>query len=238
MKRRIGVMIPSTNTTVEADFALAARGAYTVHGQRMWLSTDGPSDFGRMNRDAESGAKYLGSAKVDVVAYGCVMGSVTGGPAADQALLATITREAHAPAVAVMPASLEALRSLGAKRISVATPYGEQTNRTLKAYLEGQGFEVLGIAGEPTAAASGAQGINDQAPESVAKFAPGACAPEADALFCACTAWRSFEVTDVLEMRTGRPVVTANGALLWATMRALGVREPIRGFGKLLAGIA
>jgi maleate isomerase len=234
VRRRIGVMIPSTNTTVEADFGLAAGGAFTVHGQRLWLAADGPADFERMNREAESGAKYLGTAKVDVVAYGCVMGSVTGGPAADKAMLAMIEREAHAPAVAVMPASLEALRSFGAKRISVATPYGESTNKTLKAYLEGQGFEVLSIAGEPRAAAAGAQGVNDQPPESVEKFASQACAPEADALFCACTAWRSLEVAEKIEKKIGKPVVTANGALLWATLRAVGEKQPVRGYGRLL----
>lgn len=238
MRRRVGVMIPSTNTTVEADFSLVSRGGFTVHGQRLWLTADGPADFERMNREVESGARYLGTAKVDVVAYGCVMGSVTGGPAADKAMLATITRESGAPAVATIPASLEALRSFGAKRISVATPYGESTNKTLKAYLEAQGFEVLSIAGEPCAAAAGAQGVNDQSPESVEKFAADVWAREADALYCACTAWRSLEVAEALEKHTGKPVVTANGALLWAAMRALGEKQPIRGFGRLLEGLS
>jgi hypothetical protein len=40
MRRRIGVMIPSTNTTVEADFSLISRGGFTVHGQRLWLTAD------------------------------------------------------------------------------------------------------------------------------------------------------------------------------------------------------
>jgi maleate isomerase len=240
MRRRIGLMIPSTNTTCEADFNLAAPREFTVHGQRLWLSegSSGPEAFERMNRDVETGAKYLATARMDVVAYGCVMGSVTGGPEADKAILSLIERETGVPAVATMPASLEALRALGAKRISVATPYSEERNESLKAYLEARGFEVLNIAGEPAAAASGHAGVNDQPPEVIAPFAAATCSPEADALFCACTAWRSVEATEAIEKRIDKPVVTANGAMLWAALRAVGSRNPVRGFGRLLEGVS
>jgi maleate cis-trans isomerase len=235
-RRKIGVMIPSSNTTCEADFNLVAPGEFSVHGQRLWLTNEasGNAAFERMNQEVESGARYLGTAKVDVVAYGCVMGSVTGGVEADKAMLALIEREAGAPAVATMPATLEALRGFGARRISVATPYPDEKNRQLRVYLEAQGFEVLNIAGEPQAAASGNQGINDQSPESVKAFAGQIFRPEADALLCACTAWRSLEVAGALERDLGKPVVTANQAMLWAARRALGATHPIRGFGRLL----
>ena len=62
---------------------------------------------------------------------------------------------------------VEALRFFGARRISVATPYPEWNNRQLRAYLEALGFDVLNVDGEPSAAASGNQGINDHDPEEV-----------------------------------------------------------------------
>ena len=61
-----------------------------------------------------------------------------------------------------------------------------------------------------TAAESGQQGVNDQDPDSVLAFAPRVCRPEADALFCACTAWRAFEVVAELERQIRRPVVTSH----------------------------
>jgi maleate isomerase len=235
-------MIPSTNATCEADFNLVAgsikavdAGSFSVHGQRLWLTDEGGKDaFERMNRDVEAGAKYLGTAKVHVVAYGCVAGSMINGPEGDRKMLAAIEREAGAPAVATMPASIEALRGFGAKRISVVTPYKDAKNAELKAYLERQGFEVLTVSGEPAAAASGNQAINDHPPESVEAFAAKSCAPEADALYSACTAWRSLEVTEKIEQRTGKPVVTANGAMIWAALRAMGEPPKVRGFGSLL----
>jgi maleate cis-trans isomerase len=239
MRKRIGVMIPSTNATCEADFNLVSNGAFSVHGQRLWLTdAGGDGGFERMNRDVEAGAKYLGTARVHVVAYGCVAGSMVNGPEGDRRMLAAIERDAGAPAIAVMPASLEALRSFGAKRISVATPYSEGKNAELKAYLERQGFEVVSMAGDPRAAAKGNQGVNDVPPEAVEAFAATACAPQADALFCACTAWRSLEVNEALEQKIGKPVVTANGAMIWAALRAMGGAQPVKGFGKLLETVS
>ena len=38
LRKRIGVMVPSTNTTFEADFQLVASRDVTIHGQRLWLT--------------------------------------------------------------------------------------------------------------------------------------------------------------------------------------------------------
>jgi maleate cis-trans isomerase len=240
IRRRIGVMIPSTNTTCEADFNLIAPRDVTIHGQRLWLTNDvnGDDAYARMNSDIETGARYLATAKVDVIAYGCTTGSFYKGPGWDREMLALIEREAGVPAVATTPSVVEALRALGARRLSVATPYPDWNNQRLRAYLEAQGFEVLNVDGEPTAAKSGNQGINDQPPESVVEFAARACRPEADALLCSCTAWRAVEAVDALEQRTGKPVVTSNQATIWASLRALGLTQPIRGFGRLLERLA
>src|SRR4029077_20523571 len=117
----------------------------------------------------------------------------------------------------------------------VATPYPDWNNEKLRAYLEAHGFQVLNVEGAPRAAASGNQGTNDQSPESVVEFASRVCRPEADALLCSCTAWRSVEAVAELERRPGKPVVTSNQASIWASLRALGLTTPIKGFGRLLA---
>lgn len=240
LRKRIGVMVPSTNTTCEADFQMTVPRGVTVHGQRLWLTNEAGGDeaFDRMNAEIESGARYLATAKVDVVVYGCTTGSFFKGAGWDTRMLELIRREAGVPAVATSPSVVEALRFFGARRISVATPYPEWNNRRLRAYLEAQGFEVLNVDGEPRAAASGNQGINDQDPESVVEFASRACRPDADVLLCSCTAWRSVEAAQAIEERTGRPVVSSNQSTIWTALRALGITEPVRGFGRLLESLA
>src|SRR5262249_36083964 len=223
--KRIGLMVPSTNTTCEADFQMAVPRGITVHGQRLWLTNEGTGDeiFDRMNAEIESGARYLATAKVDVIVYGCTTGSFFRGPGWDKEMLEVIERVAGVPAVATSPSVVDALRSFAATRRSVATPYPDWNNRKLRAYLEAQGFEVLNVDGEPRAAASGNQGINDHDPESVIEFASRACRPEAEALLCSCTAWRSVEAVAMIEARTGKPVVTSNQSTIWAALRAVGL---------------
>ena len=240
VRKRIGVMVPSTNTTFEADFQLVAPRDVTIHGQRLWLTNDAAGEAGmdRMNAELEVGARYLATAKVDVVAYGCTTGSFYKGPGWDREMLGVIERVAGAPAVAAAPSVVEALRFFGAKRVSVATPYPEWNNRQLRAYLEALGFEVLNVDGEPRAAKSGNQGINDQDPEDVVAFASRACRPEAEVLLCSCTAWRSLEAVAELERRVGKPVVTSNQASIWAAFRKAGLTRSIDGFGRLLAHLA
>jgi maleate isomerase len=240
LRKRIGLMVPSTNTTCEADFQMVVPRGITVHGQRLWLTNEGTGDevFNRMNAEIEDGARYLATAKVDVIVYGCTTGSFFRGPGWDHEMRDMIQRAAGVPAVATSPSVIEALRVFGARRISVATPYPDWNNRKLRAYLEAQGFEVLNVEGEPHAAASGNQGINDQDPESIVEFASRACRPEADALLCSCTAWRSVEAVAAIEARTGRPAVTSNQSTIWASLRVLGVTQPVVGFGHLLERLA
>src|SRR5436189_4595740 len=239
-RKRIGLMVPSTNTTCDADFQMAVPRGITVHGQRLWLTNEGTGDevFNRMNAEIEAGARYLATAKVDVIVYGCTTGSFFKGPGWDREMCGVIQRAAGVAAVATSPSVVEALRAFGARRISVATPYPEWNNQKLRAYLEAHGFEVLNVEGEPRAAASGNQGINDHDPEEVVAFAARVCRPEADALLCSCTAWRSVEAVAELERRTGKPVVTSNQASIWMAFRALGLTTPIKGFGRLLESLA
>ena len=238
-RKRIGVMVPSTNTTCEGDFQMVVPRDYTIHGQRLWLTNDalGEESMNRMNGEIESGARYLATASVDAISYGCTTGSFFKGPGWDREMIDLIERTAKVPAVATSPSVVEALRSFGARRISVATPYPEWNNDRLRAYLTAQGFEVLNLEAEPTAAKAGNQGINDQDPSVIVEFASRACRPEADALLCSCTAWRSVEAVEEIEKRTGKPVVTSNQSSIWMTLRKLGRTAPIAGFGRLLRNL-
>src|ERR671918_1305388 len=239
-RKRIGVMVPSTNTTCEADFQMVVPRGYTVHGQRLWLTNDALGEEGmlRMNGEIESGAKYLATAHVDAISYGCTTGSFFKGPGWDREMIDLIERAAGVPAVATSPSVVEALRVFGARRISVATPYPDWNNVRLRAYLEAQDFEVLNLEAEPTAAKAGNQGINDQDPSVVAEFASRACRPEADALLCSCTAWRSVEAVEEIERQIGKPVVTSNQASAWAAFRKIGLTKPIDGYGRLLRSLS
>ena len=130
---------------------------------------------------------------------------------------------------------VEALRHFGARTVAIATPYVEWNNARLRPYMEQMGFEVLVLEGDPVAACTGNQGINDQLPERVAEFATSIDVAEADVVFCSGTAWRSMEAAAAIEEACGKPVVTSNQATIWSALRAIGCTDvPLEGFGSLL----
>jgi maleate cis-trans isomerase len=105
------------------------------------------------------------------------------------------------------------------------------TNERLRRYLESLSFEVLNVESDETAAAEGHRAVNDQDPASIVSFSRSIVHPDADALFCSCTAWRAREAADELEAAVARPVVTSNQATLWHAYREVGICGPIGGGG-------
>ena len=236
---RIGLIPPSTNTTVEPDFRMAAPASVTIHTHRMYSGPEFSSEnTDAMNSGVEQAARYLATAKVDVIVYACTGGSFYKGRGYDEELIQLIERTAGVPAVATAHAAAQALESLGVKNISVATPYPEWINEQLGTYYRQAGFNVLNVDGEPEASAAGPRDMCDQSPETVLEFAATACRPEAEALFCSCTGWRSMEVVEELERRVERPVVTSNQATIWAAFRRLGVTDVNPGYGSLMDSLA
>jgi maleate cis-trans isomerase len=232
-------MLPAGNGTVEPDFlsVLGPKGV-TVHGHRQWDATDLPQEerFDRMNKEIEPAARYLARLGIDVIAYCCTTGSFYRGPGWDEEMVRLIEEASGAAAVVTSPAVVDALNLLGAKKLSIITPYPEWNNQRLKPYLEANGFEVLHVDGHPKPS-SGSVPIRDHEPEEIVDFAIERCRPEADVLLVSCTAWRALEVVDEMEERTGKPVITSNQATIWAVLQRLGIEGPIDGFGSFFRGL-
>ena len=149
-----------------------------------------------------------------------------------------IQQHSGVPGIATSPSAVEGLKEMGARKVSIATPYPEWNNVKLREYFSAAGFTVLNVDGDPVASKSGNQGINDQDPERIVEFASSVCDPEADVLFCSCTAWRAMEAADRLEQKVGKPVVASNQATVWKTFKTLGLKVRTKGFGQLLDQLA
>src|SRR5438477_10005147 len=93
----------------------------TVNGQRLWMTNDANGDgaYARMNGEIETGARYLATARVDVIAYGCTTGSFYKGSGWDREMLALIERAAGVPAVATTPSVVAGLSGVGVRCICV-----------------------------------------------------------------------------------------------------------------------
>jgi len=56
----------------------------------------------------------------------------------------------------------------------------------------------------------------------------------ADALFISCTALPVLNILNKLEKKIQKLVLSSNQTLIWDTIRSIGYKSPIKGYGKIL----
>jgi maleate isomerase/arylmalonate decarboxylase len=228
---RLGLVVPTTNTVNEVEWARMAPEGVTVHSARTRLhaATDP-----LLLEDLGAAVDSLAPAAPDVIAYGCTAGSLTDDLGA---LTGFIERRCGIPAVATGPAIVHALQALGAERIALATPYHEALTLHERDFLTRHGIETLSMRclGYGTNGPQEFARIAQVPPEAVYRFARAADHKAAQALVLSCTDLPTCPIVSALERELGKPVVTSNHATLWAALRRAGCNTPLDGNGRLLA---
>ena len=125
------------------------------------------------------------------------------------------------PVVTPPMAGVRGLKALGAKRISVLTPYTVETSRPM-ADLFRRAQASRSTASPALASRTTARWRASRRRRS-STGARGDRTPNADALFMSCTALRgALRVMPASKQAIGRPVVTSNQASAWKCLRLCG----------------
>jgi len=234
-RAKIGLIVPPTNTVNEAEWGRMMPDGVTFHTVRMPLHPPGHgATIDKVAQDIAAKAAELTPAGVDVVAYACTAGSMVTPP---DALCKSATALAGVPTVTTAAAIVAALHALGARRLSIATPYHDALNDHEVAFLEAAGFEVLAIAG----LGIGSNGPSDypriaRTPlDTVMDHARAAFVRGSDALLITCTDFPTLPLIEPLERELSVPVVTSNQATLWQALRTIGLPDRIAQAGVLLS---
>jgi arylmalonate decarboxylase len=138
--------------------------------------------------------------------------------------------------VATISAVTAALRTVGAKKIALGTPYVNFVNEAEVEFLVDAGFEVISWYGfELGETQEERRGIGRVPPESLYRLARYIDRKEVDTIFLSCTNLATVNMIAGIEEEIGKPVVTSNQATFWRALRMAGVPDKIEGFGRLLA---
>lgn len=218
---RVGVLIPSTDTTVEQELPALLGGRATPHFTRMLLPSVTVEGLAVMEEHAREVSGLLADIAPDVVAFTCTSGSFFRGAAAERALAADIAERTGAPVVTTASAVAAALRRRG-ERVRVRTPYTADITEVEAAYLRGFGLKVTSAAG---LGISRDTDIAAVAPDRLLRHADGEDA--ADVLLMSCTNLPTLGLLPELERRTGLPVVTSNTATAEAILALLPPPTPV-----------
>lgn len=231
---KIGLIVPSTNTVNEPEFHHMAPPGVSVHTARIKLLGKATTEsYHAMGAETERAASELGTAEVDVIAWGCTSGSVI---IPRQQLEATMTEASGAPSITTFGSVLAALQAMGIKRIALGTPYVDFVNEEEVRLLEDSGFEVVTSYGLKLGETQEERrGIGRVPPESLFRLVRYIDRPEADAVFLSCTNLATVEMIAALEDEIGKPVITSNQATFWCALRTMGLRDQFEGYGSLLA---
>ena len=221
---RVGLMIPSSNTMMEADFSRDLPPGTALHTARMFMAdTTAEAEHRMLDEFALPAARDLGTARPDVVVFGCTSAGALRGSDYDGQLCDRISELTGAPAVSTIGAVRAAIEASGATCIGVITPYVDELNEKIRASIEADGTRVAAIAG---------LGITDNfaiaevGPEEIVTFAQRALGQLAadggiGLAFASCTNFGAMAVRAAIAQRLGVPVITSNQAVLAAAVAAL-----------------
>lgn len=235
-RKRIGFISPTVIEVIPYDFYNLAPEGIGLVGVTCNIENWANDQYDTALAMVERLAEYLASRKVDFIIHGGAPLVVSRGKGFDLELIHRIESRTGLPASTTVRAALDGLTHLGIKKVVLASPFPEDLNRKMAAFLEAYGFSVLHSA----TLNIGFKALQDVPPSAIYRFAVEAAkaAPEADGLYMPCPQWPVCDVVDIVERDIQKPVIASDPADFWAAFRTLGIRDPIAGYGRLLASLA
>jgi len=229
-KARVGLLLPAANHVLEPEFhKLLPKGA-SLHTARMLNREANLRDTAEMNKHMMKAAVELSMIQPSIVAYGCTSGSFMKGLGWDLEIAKRISSVVNAPAITTSTAVIKAIKELGLKKLSVATPYIDEVNIKEREFLQGHGFDVLEIRGMGILKAFEIGLVKS---DKVYDFAKKTFREGSDGLFLSCTNLKTLEVIEPLEKDLEKPVVSSNQATIWATLGTANLKAPTKSYGEL-----
>lgn len=231
---KIGAIIPSTGITFDYEWSRMLPKGTSFHVTRVLLERATIESLDEMSAAIPAAVNLLRTADVQVICYGCTIGSLYRGVSGEEQLSNAMRTIVDVPVVTMAKSAADAMRELGMKRVVVANPYTDEINVLVRNYLEENDFDIVSLFSRPV---SSSRHIADLSLQDVVSMASNAIsnARNVDGIFLSCGNMRTVDAIDEIERKTGLPVVSSNQALIWSALRAIRVREPVHGFGTLLS---
>jgi len=232
-RARIGIVVPSVNTVMEPWAQKVVPQGVSIFAARMFIPpATTPEAFIEMDRnEGKAAIRQLSSVFPDAIAYGCTASSIVQGLTYDAHLRTEIERDYKVPSTTAAHAIVTATATLGARTVSIVSPYTTEVDEAEHRYFESAGLTVVGGA---CLGITDGFALAEPEPDELFNLGMRGCDPCADALIMTCLNTRSHTVIERLETKLGRPVITSTQATLWHALRLAGITDRISGYGRLL----
>lgn len=182
----------------------------------------------------ENSAEQLARFEVDLIYFLGVPPLVIKGPGYDLEVISRIEKASGLPASTDITGVMQAFRKLSLKRLVMVTPFEDEMNQRIKDFLKPEGFDIIHMKGLQIQRNVDIRKLPVPVEYRFAREAFRESPVEPDGIYIPCGGWGSMHNIQRLENDLGKPVVTWLQAMIWSTMQMMGVRESVRGFGRLM----
>ena len=229
---RIGLITLSTDLTMESDFYSINKDLpIDIFVNR--IKNYNPltkENLLKMYDQLESVTKdILPNEKIDTVAYGCTSGTIAIGKDKIKEKIQLAKPDCYV--TTPITSAIKAIYKMKVKKIAVFTPYPESVNKTVFEYFAKEKIEISSFSSFNLDSDSDIGKVDpDYLLEILAKIDTG----DSDALFISCTALPVLKIIDQVETKIKKTVFSSNQTLIWDSIRSVGYKSSIKGYGKLL----
>ena len=237
-RKRIGIVVPSTNTTVQPECELLRPRGVTNHVARATikerpLNTEQAffEHMAMMREGMTAAVDQIMTAGLDHLIIGIALETFWGGVAAAAMLQAALAARAGVDISMGSTAAVAALRAFGVQRIAVLTPHQPRGDEIVRAYLQEADFDVVRLKGLAVTTPRMIAQVPLADIRTALKELDG---PDVEALLQVGTALPMVAVAAEAERWLSKPVLAINAVTYWHALRQCGVEDRVYGCGRVL----
>src|SRR4029078_13609144 len=160
----------------------------------------------------ERESRKLADAEVDVIVFAATAPTLAKGKGYDRELIKRMEDASGRPATTAATAFVDALRLLGAKKLSIGAPWSKIMDKPMVEFMEASGFQVVHSEGVGFVASVQLGGFGPETPSELGRRADR---PDAEAIIMPGGNWASMPIVEDLESELGKPVLVNNAGSLW-----------------------
>jgi maleate isomerase len=237
-RKKIGIVVPSTNTSVQPESEQLRPEGVTNHVARISiierpLKTD--EDFmqhvNSMREGMRGAVDQIMTCQPDHVIMSVAIEAFWGGVAQGDALQTELMKRSGVGVSMGSTATVAALRKFGAKTIAVLTPHQPRGDEQVRNYLEQDGFVIKRLIGLKCPSPIMISHTTEAQMIRALRELDG---DDVDAVVQVGTNLPAVKLCAEAERWFAKPVLAINAVTYWDALRRCGIDDKVSGFGSIL----
>ena len=228
---RIGLITLASDFRIEKDFN------DVIYGKEIDLYCNRIKSYNPLTNETlkkmaddipEVTENILPDEKLDCVAYGCTSGTIAAGYSSIFEKVNSV--KPNTKVTTPITSAINAIKTLGIKKLSVFTPYTNEINQSVLNYFKKDAIDISELSYFDIASDID---IGKVDPDYLFDVLAKIDLSNSDALFVSCTALPILSIIKDLENKIGKIILSSNQTLIWDTLKQINFKNKVLGYGEL-----